>query len=243
LNYTILKSETTISEYLELTPYDFTKNISIAHNISLEVNRFSGVIPSVFYAATRVDILNGNMFSCNLQRSDLPHQDPSYATYQCGSEYTNISFSIWAIRFVIVFIILAIIQCYYRRTKTIVKVVWSYIQRNSFSAIFENNDHNHHENTPQTSLIETFPHIYRLVFVHQYLIRLLLVALFYFSLVLLPIYIALTVKYGTFTHQYIWIVSSAFLSGVHTSHDLIDILSIDDYEFVSFIGISTTSSS
>ncbi len=60
--------------------------------ISLEVNRLSGIIPSdVTDFNGSATILKGNMFTCSLNKQELPKNDPDYSTYVCGSNMVNSS--------------------------------------------------------------------------------------------------------------------------------------------------------
>jgi hypothetical protein len=45
--------------------------------------------------ASVINILHGNMFSCDTNRNNLPNHDPDFVTYQCGSDYTNQSLYKW----------------------------------------------------------------------------------------------------------------------------------------------------
>ena len=57
--------------------------------LTLDVNRLSGHVPHTIKSLQSISILNGNMFSCSILKSSLPHNDPSYASYSCGSDATN----------------------------------------------------------------------------------------------------------------------------------------------------------
>jgi hypothetical protein len=60
-------------------------------SIKLQVNQLAGTIPSWLHNLPQghIDILEGNLFSCKADRSDIPAHDPEAETYQCGSGYTN----------------------------------------------------------------------------------------------------------------------------------------------------------
>lgn len=64
---------------------------SSATHLSLSVNRLSGLLASDFLNAPYVDVLAGNLFSCN-QQSELPANDPGSSTAVCGTQVTNLSF-------------------------------------------------------------------------------------------------------------------------------------------------------
>lgn len=58
--------------------------------VSLIRNRLSGHIPKQFLDAEEINILEGNLFSCNIQASNLPEQDPYAERYSCGTNTVNI---------------------------------------------------------------------------------------------------------------------------------------------------------
>lgn len=67
-----------------------TFSVSSANtSITLKVNQLSGHIPDSLIHADSVDILNGNMFSCDAFHEDLPRNDPSIGDYSCGSNDVN----------------------------------------------------------------------------------------------------------------------------------------------------------
>ncbi len=61
--------------------------------VNLQVNQLSGRVPSVLWnlPSNDVNMLEGNLFSCNADRSDIPKNDPKYDSYNCGSNSTNYS--------------------------------------------------------------------------------------------------------------------------------------------------------
>ncbi len=64
-------------------------NIQESSYLSLQVNRISGSVPQSTLALPRgsIYILDGNLFNCNSDRSDIPKNDePAYEKFSCGSE-------------------------------------------------------------------------------------------------------------------------------------------------------------
>jgi hypothetical protein len=59
------------------------------------VNRLSGAIPSSLQSAQDISVLDGNLFACNVDRSDLPQGDIDRADYECGSNSFNASMYLW----------------------------------------------------------------------------------------------------------------------------------------------------
>lgn len=64
--------------------------VAINHNttVYLESNHLSGKIPSSFWTAAVIRILDGNMFQC-MGRESLPPNDPGAEDYFCGSQTLN----------------------------------------------------------------------------------------------------------------------------------------------------------
>jgi hypothetical protein len=77
------------SELSEISTFSSISNITVL--VKLQVNQLAGTIPSWLQSLPSGDInlLEGNLFSCNADRSDLPANDPKAATYECGSDNTN----------------------------------------------------------------------------------------------------------------------------------------------------------
>ena len=59
-------------------------------SLQLNVNRLSGHLPSSLNLIGYLNILQGNMYSCNnMGDSMTPTNDIHYDTYACGSEFLN----------------------------------------------------------------------------------------------------------------------------------------------------------
>jgi uncharacterized membrane protein len=83
-------------------------------SLNLEVNRLSGVIPAQLIDVQSINILNGNIFSCD-SSADLPIHDPSQQTYSCGSDSVNDFLYLWVSCFVISGIVCSLV--YYTKVK------------------------------------------------------------------------------------------------------------------------------
>ena len=64
-------------------------------SLKLDRNRLSGSVPSSLLDAESINILDGNLFSCNFDSSALPEHDPSVDSYSCGSDTTNAAIYLW----------------------------------------------------------------------------------------------------------------------------------------------------
>jgi hypothetical protein len=57
--------------------------------IKLQVNQLAGNLPSFLQDLSNINILEGNLFNCKTDRSDLPSHDPKVQSYNCGSNKTD----------------------------------------------------------------------------------------------------------------------------------------------------------
>jgi Leucine-rich repeat (LRR) protein len=74
--------------------------------LDLTVNRLSGRLPSTFYNASVLNVLEGNLFQCQVQ--NMPSADPSSSEYVCGSDDFNISLIVAGTCFGLVALLIAI---------------------------------------------------------------------------------------------------------------------------------------
>jgi Leucine-rich repeat (LRR) protein/uncharacterized membrane protein len=74
----------------------------------LEVNRLSGMIPSQLLSVQSINILDGNIFSCE-SYTDLPIHDRARQTYSCGSDSVDIFLYLWIGCFVIAGIVCSLL--------------------------------------------------------------------------------------------------------------------------------------
>jgi hypothetical protein len=72
--------------------HSFTTNGS---SLSLQVNRLSGSIPSSLLNANNINILDGNIWTCNFNTLLLPRNDPKAEQYSCGSDIVNVTIGFW----------------------------------------------------------------------------------------------------------------------------------------------------
>jgi Leucine-rich repeat (LRR) protein len=85
-------------------------------SLRLLVNRLSGDIPASLLGLKNINILEGNMFTCNGDESLLPLHDPKRSSYECGSDSTNSVLIAWVASVLGVVLIVTIIIRYYFAT-------------------------------------------------------------------------------------------------------------------------------
>ena len=166
-------------------------------SIYLEQNRLSGKIPDMFTDVRSISVLESNLFACNTGGDDLPPHDPNIDKYQCGSNTLNETLYAW----LVTAFVLAI------------GTLGSWWWRDEF------------ENWSKIrieSLFEWWHHAYgRPELVHYMEVTAVTEVILYVSIVctmwcicvLMPTFIALSFTYGSYTHQYAWTLSAAYLSG------------------------------
>lgn len=163
--------------------------------LKLNLNRLSGSIPSSLLHVQDIQILTGNMFSCNQQRSDLPSQDHDSTSYGCGSDAVNTSMMVYGSGLAL-----------------IITMMWLYmrwIRRMSFLSLLYSITL--HYSSPEE--VQSYPNILKFnTFLHNLRVWMLFMTLF--MTMLLFIYLALSAYYSTYTYAYAWQISVAYLSGI-----------------------------
>lgn len=70
--------------------------------INLKENRLSGNLPSSFHYASDIDVLGGNLFSCDPETT--PQNDPAAEEYICGSDDLDAALMAWGVLVIVVII-------------------------------------------------------------------------------------------------------------------------------------------
>jgi hypothetical protein len=177
--------------------------------VTLRNNRLSDTVPPVLFERINISILQGNLFGCDLQASDLPRSDQGYATYQCGSNYFNISF--YAFLSTSGFVLAVGLALYYWRKRIVdyfnVEEAMGTVRVWLHAADWQDLDNS----TRGRSRLHRYKYV---VMVCALLFKVGYYSMFYILFVLMPIYAAVSSYYGTHYHEYAWGVSVSFLSGI-----------------------------
>jgi uncharacterized membrane protein affecting hemolysin expression len=196
------------------------------YNMTLQVNRLSGNLPLSFVNVTQINILEGNMFGCNyFTRKNLPKHDPAYESYQCGSDFTNTSLYIWLILLSLLLLTYSLIYLWRSRNsrREVMKNQFLLLQRKfmEWSKLIASSSSSsllYHTliNTTETklSIIEIqFPSLFVCQKINIIYLQFVVGIIGYIIVVMSPIYILLGCYYSMFSHVYIWIISSIYLTG------------------------------
>jgi Leucine-rich repeat (LRR) protein len=190
------------------TLFSSIPSISADAALTLQVNRLSGAIPSSLFAARNISILNGNLFSCDFQETNLPSHDSDYEEYSCGSSTVNDLIYSWLLLIVILPVIVFFIL--YDRT---VPSFWKHWEKRLIE--WKNNLSS---NVKLTNLL-------RLEVFYQELRRQFGCFCLFCLFVLLPIYIVLK-EYSSsaaYSNEYAWTVSGMLLCGETAAFTLFSI--------------------
>jgi hypothetical protein len=114
-----------------MLPYAQNRSLHITGSSSvamkLHVNQLAGTIPSFMrnLGQGSVDILEGNLFSCDSDRSDIPQNDPKASIYDCGSDSTNYGLILFGVVAGVLLLILFAVSTPRRLMKEILAVYCS----------------------------------------------------------------------------------------------------------------------
>jgi Leucine-rich repeat (LRR) protein len=197
----------------------FPNIIGARFSLKLSVNRLSGTLPSNLLSLDNVNILDGNMFACNYDRSLLPDNDPNIDHYSCGSELVNLVLYFWiGLLFLVVLTLIVFIHIHYHSSPERFVFIHLSIQfigevrewysffhkycREERGKLLRSNGGQQKSNE-----ILTF---YRF---NRRCRRICGFLTLFILIVLLPTYCVLSNYYSTYAEKYIWTVSAMFLTG------------------------------
>jgi hypothetical protein len=173
------------------------------YTLAIENNRLSGRIPERIVSLKNISMLGSNLFACALGGTNLPQHDPDAERYNCGSTSFDVPYYAWLILFGGSVGAIASVWQWLRSDERVITVLRNLrVWLAAVNAASDNAALN--ERIPNTALISRICYM---------LCRTTAVCLTYILLLLLPLYAALGVYYGTLTHQYTYHVSGAFFSG------------------------------
>ena len=186
--------ERDLSYYLIHEQY---RNDTNSSTINIENNRLSGHVPHTLLGYKNISLLGTNLFTCDLDKSDIPKGDDKRDNYECDSDSFNIPMYFWLGLLAIVCVVFAIGLNYFGLAA---RVPWA----------------KHAMDTAKTWSLDdaSLPCNFRYVIaVSDILCKISVWCTALIVMVLVPWYAAASHYYGTYEHQYAWTVSAAFLSG------------------------------
>lgn len=185
---------------------------SVNASVYLDLNRLSGIIPGSLYSVDAISILNGNIFSCDVERSNLPVHDTSRTSYVCGSDTINNGLVLWLA--LVAMCVLGWLLLRYRKQVTrpwprVMNLIRIRVHSGTRDTGTERVEGKGGAISP--AVIEGFEWFLMDL---GYVVRMLLWCTGALLTLFIPIYAALTVNYGSYETQYAWTLSASYLEGV-----------------------------
>eukprot|EP01031_Cornospumella_fuschlensis_P027828 gene27828-33606_t len=177
-------------------------------SLFLQVNRLSGIVPGPIQDAEDISILDGNIFSCDYDRTELPSNDPDRDTYVCASHSLDMSTMIWGVFVgVILFGILGYLMAFH-----ISRAEKNYGAISVVKAAIKNaRDLNEYIYATIAASSATNTSIRNMHGVFNHSRRLALALTAYSVLLLMPLYVVLTSN--LYTNSYGWTLSAVLVAG------------------------------
>ena len=174
-------------------------------NINLAINRISGLIPTQLLYLRNINILSGNIFDC----TTIPQYDENLRTYVCGSSYLDY-FNILCASIVSVLVIIGVlfIHSVFYPNKSYVSNTAQVVFLTMYRYLIWVPESG--TNSRGIEMLASTLHLFR-----HYCAWIVA----FISFIFLPIYIILK-SYNsctTYTHQYGWVVSVAYLQGENSA--------------------------
>jgi len=197
------------------TLWSFNPPSDDGYTLMLKNNRLSGDIPQAAISFVTISILEGNLFACKTDRSDLPTRDDARSSYECGSDVFNISYYLWL---ALIGVVLVVASClyYYRRQDIVSYVDLASIKKhvlrwnNSQHHIDIHNNQQHPTSKERIILMSGYQ---QYDVIQSLLVKGAIYASAFITVVLLPTYCILRAYFSTHTYEYAWTVSATSLAG------------------------------
>lgn len=211
-----------------------TSSYNNRSSVKLSLNRLSGNIPDSYYAVSDVNILRGNLFDCDHKSmsNDVPAGDPYKNGYFCASDAVDEALYLW-LGLVVAFVSITMFLTWWSRrakreqsysTMPLLELnspaaedvpVALLVQRVSEwrSMYLGEESMSFHFSDRSCVPLSSLDHIHDTgKLLHDLRVACCWITAFLVCIAS-PVYIGLSVRYGSYTYQYAWTDSAAFLSG------------------------------
>jgi hypothetical protein len=152
-----------------------------------------------------VSVLGSNVFSCNIEDSNVPKHDKGRKNYQCGSASFNIPFYVWLSLVSTTTMSVLIVWRYHAVFERYVGVHYAMHHLHKWATVLES-----HRDIVSDDRVKSYRSVMEL---SAALCKIAAQCAVYIVLVLAPLYAGMSTSYGTLLHQYAWTVSAAYLTG------------------------------
>ena len=204
-----IKRNFTISHIFSGVSSNFTLEVVLpSATLSLRNNRLSSDVPPAVFPLVNISVLEGNLFDCRLDESDLPPHDSAHYNYECGSTAFDIAYYLWLACIAAVSIVIFAIYYWRHHLEPYVGGVFTaivYIKR--WLRVVAWYDQVHFRSKARLH------HFQYVVNVSEAVCSFAFWTTVFILLITLPMYSGISHYYGTHTYEYAWTVSAAFMSG------------------------------
>jgi Leucine-rich repeat (LRR) protein len=163
-----------------------------SHSVAIQNNRLSGSIPSALVHLQNISMLGSNLFSCEVDKRDLPKHDNNRDNYECGSN------SFYTPLYMVAGILLValVVLCWSCDVPGVVRRCRAQLQTWKLTESF----------TPR--------HLMHVLTLSDILCQMSLWCTVLIVVLLMPWYGVASYYFGTYTYMYGWVISGAFLTGL-----------------------------
>ena len=183
--------------------------ISSNTSLFLTNNRLSGPIPRKFHDMRNIDVLEGSLYDCNYDRSNLPTYDKDMTIYECGSNVFNVSYYIWLGTIAIICMAMLVLSKYWKDFTQLILLIRQWID----AILIMTTDDNSEIDEVLKKKLFLMGYLQRYIFTYVFIRKVTLYSTMFIIAVLLPTYTVLSAFYRTHTYAYAWTVASMYLSG------------------------------
>jgi Leucine-rich repeat (LRR) protein len=180
---------------LQDTTYQLLGNVTYnttSHSVAIQNNRLSGRIPSALVHLRNISMLGSNLFSCDVDKSDLPKHDNNRDNYECGSN----SFYTPLYMVAGILLIALVVLCWSCDVPGVLRRCRAQLQTWKLTESL----------TPR--------HLMHVVTLSDIICQMSLWCTVLIVVVLMPWYGIASAYFGTYTYMYGWVISGAFLTGL-----------------------------
>jgi len=157
-----------------------------------------------------INLLEGNLFDCAYDRSNLPTHDQDRSIYECGSNTFNVLYYIWLSMIVLSCLVILILWCWLNNIYEIIKMFQQWL--NPISHLTADDNIIIEKSLKQQ--LQSMMFVQRYITTSEIIRELSLQLITFIVFILMPIYIVLSIYYHTHTYEYAWTVALMYLSGI-----------------------------
>jgi hypothetical protein len=172
-------------------------------SLTLSYNRLSGpAFGGDWPQGYELDVLTGNILGCNGEEHRLPQGDSAYGRYSCGSDDFNKPIIAWVAAASGLAALCGVVWCWRGRLDAHLHITAAVEQVQQWRAVLQGK----HVDVELLSLVRIRDMV---LLLNKVAVAVVAGAV----CILAPTYAGLSASYGTYSHQYAWVISAVLLSG------------------------------